>query len=366
MRNLFFFLPFFLLLSSCLGLHNKDSFDLNLNQSCQQLEKETAKLSAKKRLEGIYPLFSKACYQQVLSIGKSIQGEIRDKTYSITKESSELILYEGTVKKYVLESYERTHLAYIMALSYFEMGDLDNTKVQLRFANDEMLAQTYNTGEDELNLLLMADLWERLGSPDEALPNYRKILTFQNLGSALTSFVQAKISTLESKNYSKKKSPQLHIYAVGDFPNIIYNGGTSPFYEKYSMGYPLKNCQSQTGFLFNTHDWIRQISLRGHDDVSTYKKAVRTPFVILYTGTILAAGIYASILIAPSSAEGATLLTIATLGLASRTFINGSAPDMHYWSELPSGFIITTQDDLDKEPCAFQYLDDKLNPRKIL
>src|SRR3989449_1498715 len=112
--------------------------------------------------------FSQKCYDVVIRYGARAQTEYRHKTYSVIKETASIFLPEGALTAYILESYERGYLTVLLADSYVQEKKAEAAKVELRRLDQELFAPIYNYGEDPVNLLLSAVLWEQLGDPGEA------------------------------------------------------------------------------------------------------------------------------------------------------------------------------------------------------
>jgi tetratricopeptide (TPR) repeat protein len=349
-------------------MQNKRTVRIEKESNCLSVVGQLAAKEVLSQLDGIYPLYHRGCFSEVIALGQKLRDENRDKVYSLSRESAEVIVNEGQVKPYVLESFERTHLSYMIALSYLKIGKREEAKVELRRAIQEMNAQIYNSGTDELNLFFIGNLWESLGKKEEALPAYRRIVGMVLPESTWRQIAEDRIRILE--NPKKSKSPSLHIYAIGNFPNIIY-WGSKEFQESYPNGYSLKNCSSQSGVLLNIAPWSAQVAARGQDkdEVSTYKRWARSPATLLYTAGVLLAGgaIFYAAQPYIDSGELGFYWALGTLFVASRTFTTGTGPDMRYWSELPSAYIFTEKSDIQSEPCAFQHLErNGLTPIQIL
>src|SRR5438034_6807230 len=111
--------------------------------------------------------FSQKCYDVVIGYGARAQTEYRHKTYSVIKETASIFLPEGALTAYILESYERGYLTVLLADSYVQEKKAEAAKVELRRLDQELFAPIYNYGEDPVNLLLSAVLWEHLGDRSE-------------------------------------------------------------------------------------------------------------------------------------------------------------------------------------------------------
>ena len=103
----------------------------------------------------------------VIEYGTQAQAEFRHKTFRVFKETASVFIPDGTLTDYVLESYERGYLSVLMAASYLHMRQLDDAKVELRRLDHEIFTTLYNYGEDPVNVLLSAVLWEQASEPAE-------------------------------------------------------------------------------------------------------------------------------------------------------------------------------------------------------
>jgi hypothetical protein len=90
-------------------------------------------------LDRISDAFDYRCYDVVVEFAPRAREEYGHKTYSIVRESASIFLPEGTVTEYVLESYERGYLTFLLAASYYKLGRLEASKVELRKLSHEKI-----------------------------------------------------------------------------------------------------------------------------------------------------------------------------------------------------------------------------------
>lgn len=119
--------------------------------------------------------FTQHCDKAIIQYAGRAQEDFRHKTFSVSKETASVFLSDGALTEYVLESYERAYLSVLLAASYFRMGNVEAAKVELRRLDHELFAPLYNFGEDPVNLVLSAVLWELLGEPGDARTDWYRV-----------------------------------------------------------------------------------------------------------------------------------------------------------------------------------------------
>ena len=142
---------------------------------CDQVDKNIHMDDRIDTLNLIAAAFYSECYDKVIQYGTQVQEAYRYKTFSIVKEAGNVFLPEGVLTDYVLESYERGFLTFLLAASYYQLDRLDAVKVELRRMDHEMKAGLYNYGEDPVNVLLQAALWEKLGETGESRVDWENL-----------------------------------------------------------------------------------------------------------------------------------------------------------------------------------------------
>ena len=63
--------------------------------------------------------FSQGCYGTVIDYGAKAHSAFRHKTFSVLKETASMFIPDGTLTDYVLESYERGYLSFLLSASYW-------------------------------------------------------------------------------------------------------------------------------------------------------------------------------------------------------------------------------------------------------
>ena len=142
---------------------------------CAEIEQG---MNLSRRIETLNKLteaFSRTCYGTVIAHGAQAQSEFRHKTFSTVRETFSVFLPDGTLTEYVVESYERGFLNVLIAASYLRQGDQEAVQVELRRLDHELFAPLYNFGEDPVNILLSAVLWEQLGELGEARVDWLRL-----------------------------------------------------------------------------------------------------------------------------------------------------------------------------------------------
>ncbi|MGH7429585.1 MAG: hypothetical protein ACREJ4_14690, partial [Candidatus Methylomirabilaceae bacterium] len=82
--------------------------------------------------------FSQGCHATVIEFGTRAHSEFRHKTFSVLKETASMFIPDGTLTDYVLESYERGYLSFLLSASYFKTHQTEGAKVELRQLDHEL------------------------------------------------------------------------------------------------------------------------------------------------------------------------------------------------------------------------------------
>lgn len=322
-------------------------------RSCNELTEIANKAGTTDRLAFVYVMHDRGCFKNAIELAKEIRKTNRDKYYNIKDELAETVFYEGYVKDYVLEAYERIYLSILTSLSYKKMGNLEDAKVELRRANEEMNAQIYTYAEDEITLLLMGALWDQFGSPSDAEPFYRRIIENKDYVEPVREYAQQRLD--QPKNFKLFQQ----VVSMGNFPIIDYSliGRNNEIYEPTKS---IKTCVSDRTLILDTRNWIQQINSRDRADrdaILNLKRAARLPATLLYTALVLATTGGVTYLVAQSgSGELTALASIIAVSLTYMTFKDGMSPDMRYWENLPQAFLFTSKDNNWKnDPCLKPY-----------
>jgi hypothetical protein len=242
--------------------------------------------------------FAARCYDTVIVYGEKARSEFRHKTYSLFKETTNVFIPEGSFIDYVLESYERGYLSLLLAASYANVQKPEEAKVELRQLDHELFTPLYNYGEDPVNLLLSAVLWERVGKVNEARVDWLRLRDLGVMGKgqqdAVRVFAAREVARIdEGPGFSE----QWRVYGIGRFPELTWDlrffGSTDGYFSvKVNMEF-LPACQSDTGVRLSTRSWFDKVAIRhshGYHPLLNVQAWIRLPFGLTYGLMPLAAG----------------------------------------------------------------------------
>ena len=313
--------------------------------------------------------FARNCYPTVVDYGARAQSEFRHKTFHFFKETASVFIPDGTLTDYVLESYERGYLSVIMAASYLQMGQRDDAKVELRRLDHELFTSLYNYGEDPVNVLLSAVLWEQAGDPAEARVDW---LRLRDLPSLLTerdkpirAFAHLQVTRIDEGHQIQRT---WHLYSLGIFPavdwDLQFTGSDNGYFRISARGDFPKACTSRTGALLSTQSWFNKIATRhshAYHPLLNVQSWIRLPVGVTYSLIPVAAGagiaVGGCMLDAAGQGKGA-LCEIAVRGgtvlmsTAPHVLKGALEPDLRHWEQVPSAFLVTMASDQSQEPCA--------------
>ncbi len=313
--------------------------------------------------------FSRQCYPTVVDYGARAQSEFRHKTFHILKETASVFIPDGTLTDYVLESYERGYLSVLMAASYFNMQQLDEAKVELRRLDHELFTSLYNYGEDPVNVLLSAVLWEQVGEPAEARVDWLRLRDLRSLlkerDERLRSFADLQIKRIDE---GRPVEGKWHLYPVGTFPGVDWDlqftGSDNGYFRVTATGNFPAACVSQTGALLSTHSWFEKIATRhsnAYHPLLNVQSWIRLPVGVTYSLIPVAAGagiaVGGCMLDAAGEGKGALCEIairggIALMSTAPHVLRGALEPDLRHWEQIPSAFVVTTAPDSAHEPCT--------------
>ena len=304
------------------------------------------------------------CFDQVIHHGARALEAYRQKTFSITKEAGNIFLPEGILLDYVMESYERAFLTFLLASSYYKTDKKDASKVELRRLDHELKAGLYNYGEDPVNIILQGILWEKLDEADEARIDWKNLQNQDQSSELLRSFASARMLAIDQGTPINK---DWKIYAIGRFPEITWDlkfvDNDSGYFTVRAKRPFLKDCVSETGFRVSTKSWVDKIAMR-HDDgyhpLINARSWIRLPIGIVYGITTFSSG--AAIMIggcaldAYGEGNGALCQVsiqggVALMAESPKVLKFTLKPDFRHWENVPEGFAFTTADDLRDEKC---------------
>ncbi len=315
--------------------------------------------------------FQEGCDQLVVQYAAQAQKEFRHKTFSLSKETASIFFSEGVLTDYVLESYERAYLSILQASSHKKMGDHQSAKVELRRLDHELFASLYNFGEDPVNLVLSAVLWEVLGEPSEARVDWFRIADrsfekLENIDPELRQFAQDQVVRLDRK---PKASPNWGVYGLGVFPAVHWEFnmfGSGGGYFSISPRPSFQTvCVSQTGMRIPTESWFLKIRHR-HDHayhpLLHIQSWIRLPIGVIY-GLVpftLGAGVAIGGCVGAASMGGQgsdDLCEMSIRGglelmeMAPTVFSQTIQPDLRHWERIPASILVTRASRVEREPC---------------
>lgn len=313
--------------------------------------------------------FSRNCYGTVIAYGAQAQSEFRHKTFSTVKETFSVFLPDGTLTDYVVESYERGFLNVLIAASYLHQGDGEAVQVELRRLDHELFAPLYNFGEDPVNILLSAVLWEQLGEMAEARVDWLRLWDLPALlkgqDETIRSFAGGRVTRID-EGHGRENG--WHVYGIGTFPGVEWDlqflGSTSGYFLVRPKQAFLPACVSDTGVRISTGSWFDKIAMRHthtYHPLLNVQSWIRLPIGITYSLVPLTAG--------AGIAVGGCAVDVAgggKGGLCYVSLVGGIAlmkkapvvlkgtlePDLRHWEQIPAAFIATRTPELSQEPCT--------------
>lgn len=313
--------------------------------------------------------FARKCYDVVLRHGARAQTEYRHKTYSVTRETAGIFLPDGALTAYILESYERGYLTVLLAASYLREKKADAAKVELRRLDHELFAPLYNYGEDPVNLLLSALLWEQLGEPGEARVDWLRLQdqvgSLKGLEPEIRSFAERQLARIDR---GEAVQPAWQIYGVGSFPGVEWDlkftGSSDGYFRVRPNAEFLPACASDTGLRIPTQRWFEKIAVRhshAYHPLLNVQSWIRLPIGIVYSLVPVAAG--AAVVVGGCATDAAGKGNgqlcelsirggIALIRQAPRVLKGALEPDFRHWEHMPSAFVVTRAARLQDEPCA--------------
>lgn len=313
--------------------------------------------------------FSQKCYDVVIAYGTRAQTEYRHKTFSVAKETASIFLPAGVLTAYILESYERGYLTVLLADSYLQEKKAEAAEVELRRLDQELFAPIYNYGEDPVNLLLSAVLWEQLGDPGEARVDWLRLRdqvgSLKGLEPEIRSFADRQLTRIDG---GEAAPPAWRIYGTGRFPDVEWDlkflGSSHGYFRitpKEEFG---PACASDTGARISTRRWFEKIAVRhshAYHPLLNVQSWIRLPIGMVYSLVPLAAGAGVAVggCVADAAGKGNGRLCelsirggIVLMKQAPKVLKGVLEPDFRHWERIPSAFVVTRASRLQEEPCA--------------
>lgn len=364
--GLFYLVLFLFVVYGCQSRHGNGLYELQSSDPsfCRQIDHRIDFENRIDTLNRIAQAYYQRCYEKVIQYGPRAQSAYRQKTFSIVRETGNLFFPDGTLIDYVLESHERAFLSFLLAASYARLGETEAAKVELRLLDHELMTRLYNFGEDPVNILLQAVLWERLGEVPESRVDWSRLRLQKNVDEPIDAFAMRRMEAIDQR---EALPSEWKVYAVDFFPKIEWKvkwiDSTGGYFAIYPASRFLEDCASDTGVRLSTKSWFRKVAGRYQYDyhpLLNLQSWVRFPVGLVYGVTTFAFG--------TGIAVGGCLLDGVMKG--SGYFCEGSVrtgfkvikespgvvrktlePDLRHWENVPAAILVTTAEEPALESC---------------
>ena len=312
--------------------------------------------------------FAKYCDDLVVTYGTQARSRFRHKSFSVTREAANVFVPDGTFIEYVMESYERGYLSILLAASYLRMHKSEEVKVELRDLDHELFAPIYNYGEDPVNVLLSAVLWEQLGDVREARVDWLRLRDFQGLAKrgdeVLRRFAGERVSRIDD---GEGAGAEWHVYRVGQFPDLEWDlrftDSTSGYFSITPKQPFMVSCASGTGMRLSTESWFSKLAIRhshAYHPLLNVQTWIRLPLGLAYSLIPVAAGagvmVGGCMIDAAGDGKGALCQLsvvggVALMRTAPMVLEGALRPDLRYWEDVPAAVVVTRATEPALEPC---------------
>lgn len=335
---------------------------------CSEIEQRIDLSDRIDTLNRLADAFAGRCYDTVIVYGEKARSEFRHKNFSLIKETTNVFIPEGSFIDYVLESYERGYLSLLLAASYANVQKPEEAKVELRQLDHELFTPLYNYGEDPVNLLLSAVLWEGVGEVNEARVDWLRLrdlsVMWKGQQDAVRLFAARQVARIDD---GQGFSEPWHVYGIDRFPELTWDlqffGSTSGYFSvKTDREFP-RACQSDTGVRLSTRSWFEKVAIRHshrYHPLLNVQAWIRLPIGLTYSLVPLAAGagvmVGGCVLDAAAKGKGALCQLSVTGGMAlmrtAPAVLDGALqPDLRHWEHVPAAFVVTRASKPGLEPC---------------
>jgi len=312
--------------------------------------------------------FASRCDELVVKYGAQARSRFRHKSFSVTRETGNVFVPDGTFIDYVMESYERGYLSILLSASYIRLQNPEEAKVELRDLDHELFAPIYNYGEDPVNLLLSAVLWERVGDVREARVDWLRLRDFQGTSQkgddALRRFADERVARIDSGEGS---GAAWRLYRVGRFPQVDWDlefaNSTSGYFSVTPSQPFIASCASETGLRLSTESWFNKLAIRhshAYHPLLNVQTWIRLPFGVVYSLIPVAAGagvmVGGCMLDAVGDGKGALCQLsvvggVAIMSTAPTVLEEALRPDLRHWDEVPAAIVVTRASAPELESC---------------
>ncbi len=336
--------------------------------SCSVIEQHTNLSDRIETLNRLADAFDARCYDTVIVHGEKARSAFRHKTFSFLKETTNVFIPEGYFIDYVLESYERGYLSLLLAASYANVQKPEEAKVELRQLDHELFTPLYNYGEDPVNLLLSAVLWEQIGDVNEARVDWLRLrdlaVMWKDQQDAARLFAGQQVSRIDDGQIF---SEPWHVYGIRRFPDLTWDlqffGSTNGYFSVKASREFLPACESDTGVRLSTESWFDKVAVRhshGYHPLLNVQAWVRLPIGLTYSLVPVAAGagvmVGGCVLDAAAKGEGSLCQLsvvggVALMSTAPAVLEGALQPDLRHWEHVPAAFVVTRASTPELEPC---------------
>lgn len=337
-------------------------------RNCEAIDRAVDLSARIDTLDLLSEAFAARCDELVVQYGAQARSRFRHKSFSVTREATNVFVPDGTFVDYVMESYERGYLSILMSASYIRLQKPEEGKVELRDLDHELFAPIYNYGEDPVNLLLSAVLWEHVGDVREARVDWLRLRDFQEKSAAndgaLRAFAGRRVNRIDSGD---GQAGEWKVYRIGRFPeldwDLQFTSSTSGYFSIAPKQPFMESCASATGLRLSTRSWFDKIAMRhshAYHPLLNMQTWIRLPLGLTYSLIPVAAG--AGVMVGgcmidmAGSGKGA-LCQLSVVGgmvimsTAPRVLEGALRPDLRHWNDVPAAIVVTSASAPDLEPC---------------
>jgi len=238
----------------------------------------------------------------------------------------------------------------------------------LRLLDHELFTPLYNYGEDPVNLLLSAVLWELVAEPQEARVDWLRLrdLAFprESMDVSVRDFAARQVERIDRRD---AMHAPWEIYGVGKFPNLnweleFFGSENGYFLVAADEAFPL-SCVSESGIEVSTSSWLAKIASRHARDyhpLLNLQSWIRLPFGMTYSLVPFTAGtgllLGGCTLDAMGRGNGSLCQLSVELGMnlietTPKVLKGALQPDLRHWKEVPAAFIVTTRAEREHDKC---------------